>query len=256
LPPLTAAGLRELDNVRPLLLAPVWIDGLLERTCFKPAVRSQVKRIWDRLADQFLDLPFVRERDSWNPVDLVDGLERLLKFSKRLSVGWAAQIVSWVHGLRGRPDESYARHALSEPDFRNRRAKHIVYGHTHFAESTPLDASYADGYVLNQTYFNSGTWRRAHRQTQFDPGEREFIASDVMTYLAFYQGDERKGRPYETWSGTLAVCASDAPTLRVDAARPSHARSEPVSPPAISRPAPHFAASPARTGIIPTRRIG
>ena len=27
---------------------------------------------------------------------------------------------------------------------RNRRARHIVYGHTHHAESVPLDASYAE----------------------------------------------------------------------------------------------------------------
>ena len=62
--------------------------------------------------------------------------------------------------LRGADDASYYQHALAEQDFRNRRAKHIVYGHTHYAESVPLDASFAEGYVLNQAYFNSGTWRR------------------------------------------------------------------------------------------------
>ena len=69
----------------------------------------------------------------------------------------------------------------------------------------PLDASHAEGFVLNQGYFNSGTWRRVHRATQFAPGEHEFIAAESMTYLAFFQGDERSGRPYETWTGTLTV---------------------------------------------------
>jgi len=31
----------------------------------------------------------------------------------------------------------------TEPDFRNRRAKHVVYGHTHEAEIVPLDASHS-----------------------------------------------------------------------------------------------------------------
>ncbi len=65
LPTLTLAGLAELDNIRPSLLAPVWIDGLLERTCSIPSQRKQVKLIWDRLTDRFLELDFVRSRDTW-----------------------------------------------------------------------------------------------------------------------------------------------------------------------------------------------
>ena len=80
----------------------------------------------------------------------------------------------------------------------------------------PLDASYAEGYVLNQVYFNSGTWRRVHRQTELAPGEHEFIASDVMTYLAFFQADERGGRPYETWSGTLGFNPAEVTIHRID----------------------------------------
>lgn len=255
LPQATVLGLRELDNVRPLMLVPVWIDGLLERTCSQASVRRQVKLVWDRLADEFLAQPFVRARDTWNPVDLVDGLERLLKFSKGISIGWAAKIITWLHGLRGQDEESYFKHALQEQDFRNRRAKHIVYGHTHYAESVPLDASYADGSVLNQTYFNSGTWRRVHRQTELAPSEHEFIPADVMTYLAFYQGDERKGRPYETWSGTLGVQPTEVPVLRVDAGTPVHAKSQSVPAPALHGQGPHFAPSLARTHVVPRRRV-
>lgn len=205
LSPETMAGLRELDNIRPTLLVPVWIDGLLERSCPSPAVRKRVKQVWDTLADRFLQLDFVRSRDTWSPVDLVDGLQRVLRFSRRLSVGWAAAIVNWLHSIRGPDDSSYYHHALAEQDFRNRRAKHIVYGHTHSPENVPLDASYAEGYVLDQMYFNSGTWRRVHRPTHWAPAEHEFIPAESMTILAFYQGDERKGRPYETWTGTLGL---------------------------------------------------
>jgi hypothetical protein len=214
-----------------------------------------VKRIWDRLADEFLSLPFVRHRDTWSPFDLVDGLQRLLRFSKQIPLGWASRMLAWLHGLRGSQEESYYRHALGEQDFRNRRARHIVYGHTHHTESVPLDASHAEGNVLNQVYFNSGTWRRVHRQTRLAPAEHEFIASDVMTYLAFFCGDERKGRPYETWSGTLGAGPLDIPTYRVDSGSARDARSQQVPAPAVHGLAPHFSPVLVKPPVVPTRRV-
>jgi UDP-2,3-diacylglucosamine pyrophosphatase LpxH len=236
------AGFREIDNIRPLLLVPVWIDGLLERSCPHPATRKQVKKVWDALADEFLDHPFVQQRDTWCPVDIVDGLQKALKFSRRLSVGWASWIAQWMWSLRGADNSSYFQHALSEQDFRNRRAKHIVYGHTHYHETVPLDASFAEGYVLNQAYFNSGTWRRVYEQTRFAPHEHEFIAADALTYLAFFKDDERRGRPYETWTGTLGLspitCSS---AHRVDSGTISDAAVKPISTPKVPVRAPHFA---------------
>jgi len=254
LPAATLRGLRELDNVRPLLLVPVWIDGLLERTCAFPSMQRQVKLIWDRLVDRFLELQFVRRRDTWCPVDLIDGLDWALHFSRRIPIGWASKIVTWMNQIQGQPDASYRHHALAEPDFRNRRAKHIVYGHTHHVESVPLDASHAEGYVLNQVYFNSGTWRRVFRQTAFAPGEHEFIPADEMTYLAFFHGDERGGRPYETWSGTLGTGNPPTSHLRIDPGRTGHATRQPVQTPNLHGLAPHITAPMAQRPIVPTRR--
>ncbi|QDS97098.1 metallophosphoesterase family protein [Adhaeretor mobilis] len=234
--PLSAlAGLREIDNIRPLLLVPVWIDGLLERACPQPAVRKQVKKIWDELADEFLEQPFVRERDTWCPVDIVDGLQKALKFSRRLSVGWASWVAEWICELRGASSSSYYMHALAEQDFRNRRAKHIVYGHTHHSEMVPLDASYAEGFVLHQTYFNSGTWRRVHEQTRFSSREHEFIAADTLSYLAFFKDDERRGKPFETWTGTLGIATLGGVTHRVD--RPVEQTPSPIIQPVATQPA-------------------
>lgn len=249
LPPSALAGLREIDNIRPLLLIPVWIDGLLERSCPQPAVRKQVKKVWDALADEFLENPFVRTRDTWCPVDVVDGLQKALKFSRRLSVGWASWVAQWMWQLRGADNSSYYQHALGEQDFRNRRAKHIVYGHTHTAEVVPLDASFAEGYVLHQAYFNSGTWRRVYEQTRFAPSEHEFIAADTLTYLAFFKDDERRGRPYETWSGTLGIAPHTGASVRFDAKGASDAAGEPISTPSVPVRAPHFAVplAPLRT---------
>lgn len=240
LPRAAAAGMWELPHIRPLLLIPVWIEGLLERTNVRLEVRREIKRAWDKLTDEFLQLPIVREHDTWSPFQLVDGLEQALKFSKRLSLGWTAKIVQWLQSLRGSAGASYYPHALAEHDFRNRRARHIVYGHTHDAETVPLDASHADGYVLNQMYFNTGTWRRIYRQTQWAPGEQEFIPSETMTYVAFYQGDERQGRSYETWSGTLASATGEHPIHRVDEGRAPHAKEQSIPAPRVPLRAPHF----------------
>jgi hypothetical protein len=156
--------------------------------------------------------------------------------------------------VRGSKSDSYYPHALAEQDFRNRRARSIVYGHSHTAESVPLDASYAEGYVLNQVYFNSGTWRRVHSPTRLAPAEHEFIAADVMTYLAFFQGDERKGRPYETWSGMLGHTANEVSIHRIDAGRGSPVAAQAAAALRRSQPAPHFTALTAKPAAQPPRR--
>ncbi|QDU94862.1 metallophosphoesterase family protein [Lignipirellula cremea] len=260
LPDSLVAGLQEIDSVRPLLLIPVWLEGMLSRSCPMPGVRKHVKKIWDRLVDEFLELEMVRDRDTWSPFDVVDGLQLALKFSKRLSIGWAGKTTAWMHSLRGAKSESYYEHALSEQDFRNRRARHIVYGHTHNPETIALDASYADGYVLNQSYFNSGTWRRIHRPAAFAPGDHEFVPSDAMTYIAFFQGDERGGRPYETWSGALGV--STVMPQRPMAARQgvsvpqsavAHASTQPLPPSGPPLQRPHFSTAPGSYQRNPAR---
>ena len=276
LPASTVLGLREIDNIRPILLVPVWIDGLLERTCAFPGMRKRVKAVWDRMVDEFLGIEFVRRRDTISPVDVVDGLQRALRFSKRFSIGWASAITEWLNKIRGSETSSYCTHALAEQDFRNRRSRHIVYGHTHLAETVALDASYAEGYVLHQEYFNTGTWRRIHRQTQLAPAEHEFIAQDVMSYAVFYQGDERRGRPYETWNGTLGFNPCDVPIHRVDpgqtviqrapgsvqAAAPASSKAciplAAKQPPAPSRHGfgPHFLRKNLRPAAAPPRLMG
>ncbi len=255
LPPAVMQGLEQIDNIRPLLLIPVWIEGLLERCCAGTSGRRKIKRTWDRLVDEFLNLRMVRDRDTWSPFDLVDGLEVTLKFSKRMSLGWATKISTWLQSLRGASGDSYQQHALNEQDFRNRRARHIVYGHTHHAESIPLDASYADGFVLNQMYFNSGTWRRVFRPTQWAPSEHEFIPADTMSVLAFFQGDERSGRAFESWSGMLGARASEFTKHRVDSGQASHATQQSVPSSNVSFSAPHFAPQSGSSRVAPVRRI-
>ncbi len=255
LPVTTLLEIRDLDHVRPLLFIPVWMEGMLERTCPAPAMRKRVKTLWDRLADEFLGGDFLGQREHGRSAELIDGLALALKFAKRASAAWSGEVAQWLRKVRGTIGDSYYPHALGEADFRNRRAKHVVYGHTHAAECVPLDASYAEGYVLDQMYFNAGTWRRIYAQTRFAPAEREFIAAEAMTYLAFFQGDERGGRPYETWSGTLGHSPAEMIVHRIDPGRSRHGAGQAVPPPGVSFHAPHFAAFPGQTGGLPARRF-
>lgn len=203
LPKETIEGLKEIDNVRPLPLIPAWIEGLLRRTVPDKSLAREVKGVWDTLVDEFLDIPFVRQRDRPFHVDLVDSMEAALKISKGLSMGFLSKIAASM-SKRGK-EESLSGHAVRERDFKSRRADYVVYGHTHHAEVVPLDTVHLGSRVSRQIYFNSGTWRRVHELASFDPQELEFLDWNVMTYLCFFQADERRGRPFEAWSGSLGV---------------------------------------------------
>lgn len=197
-------GLKEIDNVRPLLVIPAWIDGLLRRTCPDRRQAKRVKAIWDGLADEFLRLDFVRQRDKWFQLhDLADRLEWALKFSKGVSLRSLARLLAWWSELTGGKDDSFEQNAFSERVFRNRTAKCIVYGHTHRHKIVPLDSSHTSKGLLDQVYLNSGTWRRVHEPARWKPKEQEFYGYHLMTYLAFFQDDERGGRVFESWTGAL-----------------------------------------------------
>jgi UDP-2,3-diacylglucosamine pyrophosphatase LpxH len=199
---------RFMQHVDSELAGQVSPAAAAERTA-TAAVRNQIKRAWDYMVEQVLHLEIVRRIANVSPHNLIDGLAEALKFSRRDTHDWIGRTQAFLAGLRGAKTASYAQHALAEADCRNRRARHIVYGHTHRQEIVPLDASHADGYVLSQTYFNAGTWRRCYVPTQNIAGHHELVANDSFSVLTFYQADERTGRAHETWTGTLAPMTID-----------------------------------------------
>lgn len=200
-------GLRQIDYVRPLLLIPVWVDGLLARTC-RGDLAKEVKRVWDEVADQFLALDFVRERRPHLPAFTLDAMAAALKFSSGVSMASLSKLLSWVSGMtRGGNESPCYKNACEEADFLSRRARSIVYGHTHVHEIVPLEVSYSSAGALEQVYMNSGTWRVVHERARYNPKSEVFTNYWVMTYLALYKGDERGGRPFEAWNGTLAMPA-------------------------------------------------
>ncbi|HRQ39269.1 MAG TPA: hypothetical protein PLD25_15285 [Chloroflexota bacterium] len=194
-------NLNELANVRPSLLVPVWIDTVLQNMKLPKAQVNRVKAIWDELANAFLKLDFVRSKDTIRPFDAVDVLEIVLKLYDNVSLGTASKVIRFIEDKLWGGESSFARHALNEPAFKERWARHIIYGHTHHYEIVPLDKVY-DGYdSFDQIYYNSGTWHAAHELAR--AREDRFVFFKVMTFLAFFKPNERKGRPFETWMGTL-----------------------------------------------------
>jgi len=201
-------GLKEIDNVRPLLLIPTWLLGVLRREeqRGRKGITEKVMAVWSGRVDAFLSHPFVRSLDKPFKNDLVDGLQVALRLSKHESIlALSSKLPTWMQALVVGGD-SYAPQALTEEAIKSGAVDFAVYGHTHHAEVVPLTAvDDGDTVTGEQLELNAGTWRCVHERC-IGPGQQlNFAPSHVMTWLTFYAPGERKGRRYETWSGQLDV---------------------------------------------------
>jgi UDP-2,3-diacylglucosamine pyrophosphatase LpxH len=199
LPDACDAGLREIDNVRPLSMIPVWVDGLLTNTC-SPALAEEIKTIWNKLVHKFLELDFVKAR----PLGISTLIKLVFEISSEMPMSGLSDVDAWFSSrFGGGRSESFYRYAVNEMAFTQGWAKFIVYGHTHHYEIVPLRSLQKGRDITNQIYINSGTWRPVHELARFHPGQKQFVGYHVMTYLAFFKGDQRKGRAFESWTGAL-----------------------------------------------------
>jgi UDP-2,3-diacylglucosamine pyrophosphatase LpxH len=195
-------SLRRLVNIRPVLAAPLWISGQLKRHAGSAALESELKRVWDDLCDEFLQLPIVRQADKAFKLDIVDALEVVVKISRRASFNNINDLVNWIREKIWRDSLSFADHALEEPAFLDGSARYVVYGHTHHHEIVSLDAEGRPPYPESQVYLNSGTWHSYYDLAIKNPLEQKFLPYQALTYLTFFKDDEREGRNFEAWSGT------------------------------------------------------
>ena len=194
-------SLRRITNVRPALATPLWISGQIRRHAKSAALEDELKKVWDDLCDQFLQLDFVRELDKAFKLDIVDLLELVLKISKRTSFQTLDDLVIWIHKKLHDEERSLAENALKEPAFLDNSARFIVYGHTHHHEIVPLDSDGEPPDERHQYYINSGTWRSYYDLAVKNIREQKFVQYQTFTYLTFYKDDERSGKEFETWSG-------------------------------------------------------
>jgi UDP-2,3-diacylglucosamine pyrophosphatase LpxH len=199
LPNACVAGLREIDNVRPLSMIPIWIDGLLTNTC-TPELAKGIKTIWNDLVHKFLDLDFVKTRPFGSSLLIKLGFE----ISADVPIGGLSDVAAWLtSNVPGSQAASFYPYALHEKAFIEGWAKFVVYGHTHHYEIVPLQSIQGVTNLTNRIYINSGTWRPVHELARFHPGQKQFVGYHVMTYLAFFKREERKGKAFESWTGAL-----------------------------------------------------
>jgi UDP-2,3-diacylglucosamine pyrophosphatase LpxH len=197
-------SLRRITNIRPALATSLWISGQIRRYAGTPALEIQLKKVWDDLCDEFLELPAVREQDKAFKFDMVDAMQLVIKISKRTSFQNINDIVVWVRDRMSENERSFAEHALNEPAFLNDTAKYIVYGHTHHHEIISLDTHGEPPHDQSQLYINSGTWHSYFDLAVKKPEEQKFVPYQTITYLTFYKDGEREGREFEAWSGTYS----------------------------------------------------
>jgi UDP-2,3-diacylglucosamine pyrophosphatase LpxH len=198
LPDECESGLKEIDNVRPLSIIPIWVDGLISRTC-TPELAHEIKQIWNEVVYQFLAIDFVRSRPFASSALLKLGFE----ISSEVPLAGLSDVAAWFTAKFGGHAASFYPYALHEAAFTQEWVKFIVYGHTHHYEIVPLQSLQQGNRSVDQIYINSGTWRPVHELAQFHPGQKHFVGYHVMTFLSFFKNNERKGRAFESWSGAL-----------------------------------------------------
>jgi len=204
LPPSLVESLRELVNVRPALATPLWISSQLRQNNVPEDKQRKLKGLWDEISKEFLKIEFVQEANIPFKLDAVDGLEMAIRLTDRVSFKTLDSLVVWIRKVFGSEEITFSRHALKEEAFLNHKAQFVVYGHTHHHEVVPLDSFPGALHPTNQMYINSGTWHPYYDLAINKPEEQKFIPYQVLTYLSFFQDDERLGRRFETWSGSFS----------------------------------------------------
>jgi hypothetical protein len=196
-------SLRRISNIRPVLAAPLWISGQIKSHAGTRAVENKLKKVWDGIAAEFLELDFVRKADKAYRFDMVDTLQLIIKISGHASFSTINDVVLWVRKKMWGVKHSFASHALQEPTFINKQNQFVVYGHTHQYEIIPLGMDAAP-HAESQVYFNSGTWHSYYDLAIKNPKEQQFVPYQALTYVTFFRPDEHDGRRFETWSGAYA----------------------------------------------------
>ncbi|MBK7452002.1 MAG: hypothetical protein IPJ47_22405 [Anaerolineales bacterium] len=197
-------SLRKITNVRPLLATPLWISGQIRQFAGNRKLENDLKKVWDEIADEFLQLDFVRQADKAFRFDMVDAMEWAVKLSGNASVKTINEVVVWVHKKMWGGKNSFSRYALEESAFKTGKAQYIAYGHTHGYEVVPLALNTSTPVPESQIYFNSGTWHSYYDLAVGSPEKQNFIPYQTLTYLTFYSPEEHDGRQFEAWSGSYA----------------------------------------------------
>lgn len=197
--------LKEIDNLRPLLDAPLWVFTQADKSGSE-AIRRAIINAWVDCIDAFFKLPFIRQHDRVFLPDIVDMLEITLRITPDGSESWIKKIIELTEKFfPERPIDDYVRHAFEEDRVKRGEADYVLYGHTHNYITVPLDQrQLLDGQCRDQIYFNTGTWRKTWNKAQFNHDQiTEFIGWHVLTYITIFNPAENGDYRFEVWNAAL-----------------------------------------------------
>jgi len=189
--------LREIDNLRPYSLAPLWISSVIKRYKLDADfVNDSIRGALRQLIHDFTHNPLVAQH-HWTVIEMeIAGL--LLK--SHLSIEHLAGLVQFLSLTRD-DMETYRKYArtLTTNGVGVDRSFYVM-GHTHYPEVVPLSSCTVGGETVGQIYMNTGTWRPLHKMGVYD---NSFISLNTMTIAGFYKDNERMGHSFEYWTGSL-----------------------------------------------------
>lgn len=189
--------LREIDNLRPYSLAPAWITQVLKETKLDDKiVNDAIKEALKSVIASFRSNSIVSK-----DFKLKYGMKIAeLLLSGNFSIKNLSNLIRRF-GISKDKFESYKQYAVTMAA--NREMDFFVMGHTHYPEVVPL-CTYIDSNKVkrHKIYINTGTWRSLHKTGMED---NSFISYKTITIVGFFKPDERKGRPFEFWTGSLAI---------------------------------------------------
>lgn len=203
LPPNLLRGIRRMSNVRPLLATPLWLFDQVHRHGTDPAQVRQVKKIWDDVVGDFLDLDILRTGGLTNARALYS-LKLIFRLSKTLSLPTLAHMSRLVRKLLGQEHRSIARFAHRETAIQDGLADIAIYGHTHSHEIVPLNKRNGVGLQDDPVYINTGAWATFFDYSLQARVKQKTSPMNLLTCVALYRDGERQGRRYENWWANFA----------------------------------------------------
>lgn len=203
--------MREIDNVRPLIDIPRWIHGACNFDCSN---ERKVLEIWERIADEFFDIEFVKKYEplGWNKTYSPKAvlkfflLKSALKLSSELPLTAITKVFgnnlfsAYMQSIDGNSFRKCAHEELEKSEY-----QYVVYGHTHRVDHVPLGISYVQQKdLVEKVYVNTGTWRKVYELTAFNKRKNEFVGWQVMCFVVFYlENEKERDKKYEVWSASI-----------------------------------------------------
>jgi UDP-2,3-diacylglucosamine pyrophosphatase LpxH len=192
-------AVRQITSVRPLLVAPIWLNDQMHGITATLPLENRLKTIWNNIIDDFLKLDAVRDRTRGLRRSELNALRLLLMLSQRTSLQTMSDVAGWLQKNGWGSELSIARFAHRERDIVDNQANYVVYGHTHNHEVVSLDSETTVASEARRVYVNTGTWGTFHELAAPNYKRPGTGPLNMVTCVAYYKDNERNGRRFEPW---------------------------------------------------------